>query len=227
MNHIESEWTAKWLGGSLVLWHRVDRGITLSGSNVSLIDDRSGRGLHTPQATVGMRPLYMPTGGVGGRPIIRFDGLTQNLYNAAWGITINQPYAIFLCCKQYATVSGTKYVLTGANYVSPAFYRSYVPGPYYVDATTSTLTAQDPTTSWHVVGCLFNGANSQISLNDGVRETISPGANAINGLCIAEAGSSSGFATQLDFTEVVVMQGIPSDHQWSNVVFGMRRFAGF
>jgi hypothetical protein len=56
-----------------ILWLRADRGLTLSGSNVSSWRDFSGRGHEATQATSADQPGYLPQGWNGVLPTVDFD----------------------------------------------------------------------------------------------------------------------------------------------------------
>lgn len=74
------------------LWLEADRGVTVTGSGVSLWADQSGNGRNATQGTDGARPTVVADG-IGGRPSLSFDAtddfldLTATSANIARNIT--------------------------------------------------------------------------------------------------------------------------------------------
>ena len=94
-------WRPSNLGSELALWLDAEdaASITLNGTTVSQWQDKSGNGRHASQGTVTRQPLYDSTG-LGGRPIIKCDGVDDNLLaNAAAAAFGSNNFVFFLVVR--------------------------------------------------------------------------------------------------------------------------------
>ncbi len=73
-----------WGAGSLSLWFQAGSGMTLSGTNLSLWNDLSGKWNNASQVTTSAQPKYV-TGVVNGNPIIQFNATTQYMQGTKTG----------------------------------------------------------------------------------------------------------------------------------------------
>jgi hypothetical protein len=80
----------------LILGLRADLGITLNGSDVSAWADFSGQGNDAAQATAARQPTYMPTGGPGGRPGVRFTRADANWMDLGSMTDPSNSYTLFV-----------------------------------------------------------------------------------------------------------------------------------
>lgn len=77
----------------IVAWYAA-RLMTLNdGDIVVSLTDHSGNGRHGVQATATRRATFQ-TGELGGHPVFRFVG--SQFYKALWGITVPEPYSVFV-----------------------------------------------------------------------------------------------------------------------------------
>jgi len=211
------------LGSALALWVEADRGVATSSTKVTTWADQSGNARSPIQGTDGKRPILVANG-IGALPCIRFDGSDDFL--AVSGFTLNQPYWTLLAHK-YTAQSGPRYFLTGADYLHPGWYAASNSYLFNVDCATGVSpNVTMPTAAWHILDCLHSGSSSVMGLN-GVRgATFDPGSNACNGLCIGEAGGSSGFASIMDVYGVVILNRAPTTIERSKLLHYFARKIG-
>jgi hypothetical protein len=87
------------------LWVKADQGVTFDAANlVSSWADQSGNGNNPAQSNVANQPLYVPNA-VNGKPVLRFDGLTDSINSPTGAITGDTSHTIILVTK-FNGVSG-------------------------------------------------------------------------------------------------------------------------
>lgn len=92
----------------LRLWMKAD---SITGKNdgdaVTQWNDSSGQGNNTTQAVGGAQPTYR-TSVQNGRPVVRFDGVDDNLLTAISSTVPSQASLTVLVCAKTTTVTGAK-----------------------------------------------------------------------------------------------------------------------
>jgi len=73
-----------WGAGWLSLWFQAWSGMTLSGTNISLWNDLSGKWNNASQVTTSAQPKYV-TGVVNGNPVVQFNATTQYMQGTKTG----------------------------------------------------------------------------------------------------------------------------------------------
>lgn len=128
--------------------------VTLNGSTVSQIDDKSGAGRHQSQGTAANQPAYT-SGGQNGLNCATFDS-TDYLQNATATPTTTQPYLVFVVAKR---ASGANNNMCGGG--------TYIFGTTvwntYAGTTLASATAVD--TLAHVFCAKSAGASSYLRLD--------------------------------------------------------------
>jgi len=177
----------------------------LDADPVGAWDDASGNGNHLTQATTTKRGT-LKLNIKSGKPIIRFDGVDDNLRSAAFGAALSQPYTTLAVYTMRAyNAADSKVIYTGLA-DSPqwaditAFWRMF--------AGTAVNTVLVPDANWHVNSAEWNGASSKYRLDGGTETTISStvGAGTMTGAILAttSTGTTPG---DLDFAEFLVYSG--------------------
>jgi hypothetical protein len=184
-------------------WYDASQIVGLNDADpVATWSDLSGNARHATQATAGKRPLYR-TNIVNGLPIIRFDGVDDNL--AATGFTLNQPSTIVAVFVQRMDPAGNKGLLDGAS----ADYSRYL----FVGGSGNTLGVyaggtpiNGPTltvgAAYYAVA-IFNGASSSVRVNGGTATSGNAGSSGASGITIGSANNGAGGEYgQFDFGEI-------------------------
>lgn len=172
---------------------------TLSGSNVSQWNDKSGNARHVLQATSANQPTKTT---LGGKPVVSFDGVNDFLRTAAASSTISQPYTVALVASAHTYPSGYASLLTSWN--SPPNVQVWfkhpsalAPGGYAGNFLTgSAPPSADAATQLTMV---FNGASSGVWLNGTSVASGNPGSSGVT-LATIGAWSAGGQNSFLDGT---------------------------
>ena len=181
---------------NLAAWFRYGQGITETGAGVSQWDDASGNTRHLKQGTDTNRPAKQGDGS------ILFDGADNFLKCDAF--TLNQPFTVYLLAKQVTWTSGD-YLFDG-NTTNSALLRQRTSSPRLglfagtvadVADTTWTLDTYMP------VAVVFDGASSVLQINNGVSNTVNPGAQNAAGFTLGSAPAATNPAN-IQVKEVVI-----------------------
>lgn len=105
------EWSPAWLP-SMSFWVRPDKGLTVSGSNVTAWSDSSPAGNNLSQGTGAKQPTYSATGGPQGQPDIVFGG-AQSLDGTAAPFNTNS-FTLFIVLKG-ASASNSAFAYSCGN----------------------------------------------------------------------------------------------------------------
>jgi hypothetical protein len=141
----------------LAAWFRADALALTDGAAVATWADSSGNGRDGTQGTAGQRPVYK-TGIVNGLPVVRFDGVDDNLAVDALASLFNgndAPGSVFAVLKQSST-AGTQEVLALDSAGSAQFQAGYSAG-WRVRRRDDAATAKSQTggtsdtTTFHIV----------------------------------------------------------------------------
>lgn len=176
------------------------RNAVIEQRNVSAWADQSGTGNHALQATAAFQPLYLPSGGIKNLPFVAFDG--SNDYLRA-SFALAQPVTLYAVLKPRT------------SQVFPETYLDGVVGNdmRFLDNTTDTLmfagVGFDPAitsagTGWHWFECVYNGASSTLTRDDGVTDTGNAGAASPNGVTLGAFGSVAAGWSDVDMTEIII-----------------------
>jgi hypothetical protein len=213
-----SQFTPARLGSAVAMWYEADRGVSATSTKVTSWADQSGNGRDLLQGTDSKRPVLVQ-GAVGvGLPCIRFDGSDDFL--SVGSVTVAQPCWICIAHK-YTQQSGVRYLYSSASFLNASIL---APGGGYavvVDAAGSggvTTSATMPTAAWHVVDVQLNGATTIPSINGTSAVAVNPGTLPFVGLCIGDAGGSSGFAALMDVYGVVILNRAPTTAERSSLL---------
>ena len=211
------------LGSAVAMWFEADRGVSTSSTKVTQWADQSGNARHLTQGTDGKRPILV-AGGIGSLSCIRFDGSDDFL--SVTGITLAQPYWAMLAHK-YTAQANARYFFGGGDYLHPGWYAASNSYAFNVDCTTGVSPhVTMPTAAWHILDCLHSGASSVMGLNGAQGATFDPGPNECNGLTLAEAGGSSGFASIMDVYGVVILNRAPTSIERNKLLHYFARKIG-
>ncbi len=181
--------------------------------------DQSGVG-KPATATLTKRPfLKLAANGIGGRAALLFDGVNDSLQTAAFTAALSQPNTVYLVFKyananaQYALVDG---IVAGSRHLfynnTPAFtkYQIYA-------GTTVTETTGSINTSAHVAAVLFNGASSQLWVDNVSKVSGNAGANTLTGLTLGTAFDATSLPFPGLIAEVLIYNAAHSTQQRVNV----------
>lgn len=158
--------------GGLELWLRSDRGVTLSGSEVTAWADQSGTGDSNKNMTGAggsANPTYNSSdSSYNHYPSVNFAGASSQYMNSTtWATTIAQPYTMFIVGNDDGTAT-TQVFVGGATNTQPWFFvdgsvyaivAGYSGGSGVLDSTiTNTVVPK-------VFRAEFNGSSSTVSVS--------------------------------------------------------------
>jgi hypothetical protein len=154
--------------------------LTLSGSNVSQWNDKSGNGNNPLQATMSNQPTYSATG-LNGRPAVVFSG---NQFLRSEVPSLAQPYSLFIV-TQYAGGGATLTVFDFGNNgttQSDVFFTNdstmgLYAGNYFTIGVPSFNTPR-------ALAMVFNGSSSSMSVDGSLIGTVNPGTQSGTGFTV-------------------------------------------
>ena len=184
-------------------WVAAEENLT-HGSPVSQWNDISGNGRHLVQAD----PLRQPTWGSVAQEII-FD--ESNLRYIGSSGEFNQPLSVFLVMKRITHINGGRF-----------FCGEGPSGSIYQASTSTSIIAWSGDTLIHsggvgddyiIVRVVFNGANSYIRINDGLKSEGNLGSNSLNNrITLGSNGATSAFDySNVAYKEAIIWNGVISD----------------
>lgn len=133
--------------------------VTLNGSNVSQIDDKTGNSRHLVQVTALNQPLYV-LAGINGRNVARFNGsATYLLMSANLGTT--QPLTLFVVAGRRSGDSGGQIVANNSG--TPTVYSQSSVWSLFAGSLLASAVAVD--LSVHCFTAVFNNTSSSLRLD--------------------------------------------------------------
>ncbi len=160
--------------------------VTLNGSNVSQINDKSGFARHATQATAGNQPAYT-SGGFNGLNCATFDGTTKFLASSAF--TMAYPFTIFAVARGVAADTAQRNITSNIGGTSGFVYKTATTKLWSLYSGTVLSSATADNGGSHVVVGEFNGASSAMRLDNA---SIASGAAGSNGYSTGLWISSNG-----------------------------------
>jgi len=169
------------------------------GVAVALWPDSSGKGRPAGQATSTRQPI-LKTNIQNGLSIVRGDGVDDLLLTGAF--TLNQPFMILAAMRWRSLSAVHQYAVDGLGHKAVIFQKaSSTDVAIYGGVTLNGPTAA--TDAWRVYAATFNGASSDIAVDDGTPIVGNAGALAAGGLALFAAGTGTANAAAVDIGEVV------------------------
>lgn len=180
--------------------------VTLNGSTVSQLNDKSGNVRHMVQGTAGNQPTYT-SAGINGLNCLTFDGAGDNLLCSGANITSAQPLT-FVAVVQFAAVGSlSSYLLNSGSTVvgvsvNASAWRLWAP------TQTAVGTAD---TNLHCFISVLNGASSEVFIDGASVGTLNPGTNGFSAsnLQLGRSAGGTGFMNG-KAGETMVLPGTPS-----------------
>ena len=183
----------------LRLWYDAsdESTVTLNGSRVSALDDKSGNGDHLTQATAGIQPLYV-LGAQNGLNGILYNSTRKDKLARSLG-TINQPHTVFVVANTGG--SGNRFILHGLSSVYQAYKSSAVGQKIIINGGSAAAVGSTVFGSEMIMHTLvYNAASSLLFLNRDVNPiSANPGSGGIlTGLEVGASGSGSGWSGHIN-----------------------------
>lgn len=177
--------------------------VTLNGSTVSAINDKSGNGRHATQATAISQPTFTANG-LNSRSVLSFIG-TQRMTGSLTGLS--QPFAKFVVARANDTGANKNVFSFTAtvNNNSTSLYFSPTEAPSIYSG--SIISSATPVTSTVVLSAIFNGASSQLYANGSLVASGNPGSSTYTGDYNLGAFSGGFDPMQGIIAEVLVYDG--------------------
>jgi hypothetical protein len=159
------------------------------GTGVSTWKDQSGNSNDLVQATGGNQPTYS---GSGTSSTITFDGTNDYL---SVSFTQSQPTTIYIILDQVTWTSIDPIYDGPAGFASMTLFQyNATPGLSMNGGSLGIVNVGGCTLgTYFVVTCVWNGASSSISINDGTKTTGNCGTTAPGGLILGAFGGLSSF----------------------------------
>lgn len=186
---------------NLAAWYRASRIIGLADSDpVTTWPDLSGNGRDLTQATANMKPLWMATAGPNSTPLVRFDGVNDQMRTASFAY--NQPNTIYAVMAQRS--SDFKYFFSSlSDFGNALFVSAWYPSMYAGEAHWGA----DPwaTNDFRLFTFIYNSTSSQRYVGGAldVRGTGDAGTQNGNGLVLGDRYDSA-LPSQSDFSELAI-----------------------
>jgi len=192
------------------LWLKADAGITKDGSNyVSQWADQSGNNNHAVQATGSAQPLWVDNQ-LNGKPALYFDGTLK--YLIASELDLSQPIHIAIILKKTLTdYAHNRYIVDGVSVNHMALYDCGDSVAMYAGASGPSKAISDDV--FILIESVFNGANSNISVNGGVKATGNAGNIGSTGGIIIGAAYGYNYTNSLNgqISEIVMYDNVITD----------------
>ncbi len=173
----------------LDVWLDSTSGITLNGSTVSQWNDLSGNNKHAVMSTAGSQPTYV-LNALNGKPVLRFDGVDDNMEISTTAFRNNQNHSIFYVHTYSGKATGSAdaydpafgvwtpgdkgaihYIKDDGARYSGACYPYYSQGGSYDNTTSEYIPGKTYLFEFH-----FNGSSWEV-IRDGIREATVSGTN--------------------------------------------------
>lgn len=190
---------------SLRAWFKSDVGITIA-TGVSQWNDQSGNANHLVQATGGAQPV-VTAGAINGLPAITFDGVDDHMVAA---FALAQPTTIFIVFSQ-PTWTVFDSVYDGAAVVNDMSLQQASASPglaIRAGVAAVALNNNLPTATFGLVTAIYNGASSELQVNNTAATTGDPGANGGAGIRLGARGDGAGGFGNVSIAEVIVMAAV-------------------
>lgn len=194
------------LYGTPFIWIDPALGVTLSGSDITAIDDQSTEGNDLTEAT-NPPSLVSESANFNSKPTMSFDGTNEVIGRASFVGGAEAQANLFVMAYKPTTTAGTGHLFDGPTARNMARISG---GTLEMFAGSAVVSVDTADTTTKIVMFLFNGASSD-SWMDGVPGTIpgTPGADAMNGVNIG-ANTSKG-AGEFFSGEVAYFVGYDAD----------------
>lgn len=189
-------WTPTSPSNTLVEWLDATTQAFADGDPVGTWVARAGQ---NATSTSTARPLFK-TNIKNGNPIVRFDGVNDNLITAVFSVEQVQPFTTAVVFKFAAT--GVQFVFDGIA-KRAAFFNNVIVWDAFAGSTVAIGGTAD--TNWHILFIEWNGASSKYRFDGGSETAFSgtPGANNMDGLTLGASNTLTSFAS-VDIGEIVI-----------------------
>jgi PKD repeat protein len=183
----------------LQLWFMSDS-VHVNVNHVDTLVDCSGLGHHATQSTAGSKPLFV-SNALNGHPVIEFDGVNDFMKTAPFPLT--QPEDVFIVFKPVTWIANS-YLFDGN--INNSMANQAYPAPngwgIYAGGASQPFNLNAPIGSYNIMECLFNGANSFITI-DGIIVNGTLGSNNAGGFTLAEYAGGGSYSND-DIAEVII-----------------------
>lgn len=190
---------------SLGAWYDVSDSdtITESGGSVSQVDDKSGNGLHLVQGTASLQPT-LQSAALNSLDTLRYDG-SDDTTKSTTSITENPQVNTIYMVMKWISQSGTDNAFDGfgatdrQTYFANTSRHSLFAGSSFLD---DDLISNG---TWIIIKCIFNGASSEMIINE---TSIGSGNAGADGMAGVTLGSRQDGAqnSNIEFGEFVWVQ---------------------
>lgn len=182
------------LGAALAAWYRSDLGISLNGSTVSAWADQSGNAHHLAQSSASKQPIYVASGGPGGRAYLSWTGDSSQILTCASPPALTVPfegYLIVQCAGINADGDGHYILDVGANTDAVMQIGSGGGGNKFFNFPQNASVTPGDITLVHWVNIQYAG-NMTLVVDDGSSATGSSAATNSAGLVVGSYGGDLG-----------------------------------
>ncbi len=197
---------------NLELWVAADLELSLADGNpVALWPDQSGSGNDLVQGVGANQPLFR-TGIINGLPVVRGDGINDNIriVNAA----MTQPRHAFLVAV-YNVFGASDRLFDGSALFAGSFF-GLLPNLMRLNAGASITTGGETPLTFDIYGVLINGAASEIRINGAVEAAGNAGATNPGGLTLFADGALGNLANA-DIAEFISYNAVLTAAQVAQV----------
>lgn len=211
-------WSPTDMGADLLGWYDAqDSGsLTLSGSDVTQWNDKSGNSMHLTQGTAGRYPQYSATSFNSSYPGLTFSD--DYMEKSSYGLTSGAVCAAFIVCTMTTNCDTYGRAVTYGNYPTAADYDTSGNGVFILrDNTTNAVTAYTTgasrsskgvslsTPMW--VGSVFDGTNHTMYV-DNVAASSSAFSGAFTNSRILRVGTSLAVSASTEYWDGVISEVI-------------------
>lgn len=197
-----------------------DAGVVASGTDVTQWSTQSASGINATQGTAGRHPIYVPSGGPGGRAYLSLTGSPRamliNDVAAPLTATQNQPHTWFaLLRREHALATSGTFWIAGDQGGSASFVRANTfagatgPNNRFLcakrdsvgGATQNAIANQAalPDATWRLVGAVCHGTT--VDIYSGSATPIQTGVAWANPGAVTPAGEARLFCTRVSASD--------------------------
>jgi hypothetical protein len=189
--------------GTLVEWLKADAlslsdGTSVSDWTASVGNDATAGGVAQPTFKLNIQ---------NGKPVVRFNGTTNNMQIGLFSSAVNQPFTLAIAYAYRGITSSTTTILGGTSTITNFGTQS---ADFVFSAGGSILSAGPCDNNFHIAFLVFNGASSMFALDGAPLVTVSssPGTGNLIDMTIGSQGFGGAInESQVDFGELCLWTG--------------------
>ena len=219
--------------GTLQLWLKADTGVTTNSAGlVNLWQDLSGNSNNAAQATASLQPTLAFAAGLGGKPVVRFNGIQNNINGSylfgSGTVDVSNAMTEFAVYNAFSATNDENVILDigipgqyGANRIAMitggdlhfSFWSYDFSAPFVVPTNTYRIRTDRLDTNLDTLNMFDATTTSGTNFTLSVNGALTPGAGYYLGGLNSSAGPNVGSSRNFDgdIAEIICYQGYLSE----------------